>query len=344
MSERKVLSINPESFQFSKRKTRKVKPKDNENKIKVKPKAKRQVDTLRRQSLLKMIRKQQEDRYKKLLETSNSNSNNTNIINNNLSSSDNFNKDFDEAQKYLNNLTAKSEHNNDFTLKNKTLRSYPSQINNNISHEKQNFINNNTLQNIQPVYGCLKGGKLPTFRNYMNKTTSIKPPIVVGNNIPLMSNISSNINKNIPQTNNQLELNNNKIDEGTKKVSEIKQQTAILNKMKYPGEKRKNMKQRKIIIRTHKVGRSSVAPKISVLVSNKTLRNRVTTKKQLLKQKSIQEVKRYLIKHGVIRVGSTTPNDVLRKMYESMSLVCGEIQNHNPDTLLYNYLNTNDSI
>ena len=177
----------------------------------------------------------------------------------------------------------------------------------------------------------------------MNKTTSIKPPIVVGNNVPLMSNISSNINKNISQTNNQIELNN-KIDEGSKKIAEIKQQNAILNKIKYPVEKRKNTKQRKIIRRTHKVGRSSVAPKISVLVSNKTLRNRVTTKKQLLKQKSIQEVKRYLIKHGVIRVGSTTPNDVLRKMYESMSLVCGEIQNHNPDTLLYNYLNTSDSI
>ena len=36
------------------------------------------------------------------------------------------------------------------------------------------------------------------------------------------------------------------------------------------------------------------------------------------------------------------PNDILRKMYESLSLVCGEIQNHNPDTLLFNYINGAD--
>jgi len=53
-------------------------------------------------------------------------------------------------------------------------------------------------------------------------------------------------------------------------------------------------------------------------------------------------VKKYLIKQGIIRVGSITPNDVLRKMYESMVLVCGEIKNHNPDTLLYNYINDTD--
>ena len=102
------------------------------------------------------------------------------------------------------------------------------------------------------------------------------------------------------------------------------------------------MKRKKTLRRTYKIGRSTIAPKVSVLVSNKTLRNRITTKGQLLKQTPIQDVKKYLIKQGIIRVGSTTPNDVLRKMYESMMLVCGEIQNHNPDTLLYNYINGND--
>jgi hypothetical protein len=79
-------------------------------------------------------------------------------------------------------------------------------------------------------------------------------------------------------------------------------------------------------------------PKVSVLVSNKTIRNNISTKTQLIKQVPILEIRRYLIKHGFIRVGSTTPNDVLRKMYESAMLICGEIQNHNPDNLLYNFL------
>jgi hypothetical protein len=28
----------------------------------------------------------------------------------------------------------------------------------------------------------------------------------------------------------------------------------------------------------------------------------------------------------------------LRKMYETAMMMCGEIHNHNPDNLLYNYL------
>jgi hypothetical protein len=53
----------------------------------------------------------------------------------------------------------------------------------------------------------------------------------------------------------------------------------------------------------------------------------------------MSEVKKYLIKRGFIKVGSVAPNDVLRKMYEDAVLMCGEVQNHNPDNLLYNFLN-----
>ena len=83
-------------------------------------------------------------------------------------------------------------------------------------------------------------------------------------------------------------------------------------------------------------------PKISVLVSNKTLRNNTATKKQLLKQTPILDIKRYLIRHGFIKIGSICPDDLMRKMYESAVLICGEVQNHNADNLLHNYLNSND--
>ena len=59
---------------------------------------------------------------------------------------------------------------------------------------------------------------------------------------------------------------------------------------------------------------------------------------QKLKQTPIDEVKRFLTKRGFIKVGSSAPNDVLRKMHETVSLMCGEIQNYNPDNLLYNFL------
>ena len=89
--------------------------------------------------------------------------------------------------------------------------------------------------------------------------------------------------------------------------------------------------------KTFKIGKNKNM--VSVLVSNRTIRNKVNTKKQEIKQTPISDVKRYLIKKGFIRVGTVSPNDVLRKMYESAMLICGEIENHNPDNLLYNYLN-----
>jgi hypothetical protein len=113
--------------------------------------------------------------------------------------------------------------------------------------------------------------------------------------------------------------------------------TNLKPKIKYP-------KQRRTIRKTYRLGKSKIHPKITVLVSNRTLRNNITTKSQLLKQTSIPEIKRFLIKKGFIKVGSSAPNDVLRKMYESASLICGEVQNHNPENLLYNYFNDIESI
>ena len=101
-------------------------------------------------------------------------------------------------------------------------------------------------------------------------------------------------------------------------------------------------KKRKTIRRTYQVGKSKQTPKVSVLISNKTIRKNVLTKTHLMQQVPIHEVKKYLIKKGFIRIGSIAPTDVLRKMYESSLLMCGEIQNHNPDNLLYNFLHTND--
>ena len=230
--------------------------------------------------------------------------------------------------------------------KNTTIRRYPP-IENTVARPTENY-SQNTLINTTPApkYGCLKNGNLPTYRNYLNKTQTNRPSIQVGGDVKLDSDISS-MNNAVTQSSNIIEPRQNnitqssiietKINDGMKRMSEIKQKNDILKKLS--NNKSKHKKRRKTLRRTYKVGRSQVAPKVSVLVSNKTIRNRVSTKKQLLKQTPIQDVKKYLIKHGLIRVGSITPNDVLRQMYECLSLVCGEIHNHNPDTLLYNYIN-----
>ena len=127
-------------------------------------------------------------------------------------------------------------------------------------------------------------------------------------------------------------------------MSELRQKMVINQKEE---EDKKNikkksalrrLKQKKIYKRTYRVGKSKFQPKIGVLVSNKTIRSNISTRTQLLKQEPIQNVKKFLIKKGFIKVGTPTPNDILRKMYESVVLICGEVQNHNPENLLYNYV------
>lgn len=352
MSDKKVLTINPELFTFSNNnnKSKKVKPKkDSTDKIQVRNPVKKKPDTLRRQSLLKMIRKQQEDRYKKIFEKNN---NPLSESHHKSTDADVFNKEFDQAKDYLSKLTKKTESS---VPKNTTLRTYPSTL--------PILPSNAGIQvplpsTNKPNYGCLKNGNLPTYRNYMNRTRDNRSSVNIGNPVQLVSNIPStqSINSNsmshifpekqgnVPENIllNTTNVANAKINEGLKHFSEIKQHENIMSKSKYNFVGKKKKKQRRTLRRTYSVGRSRIAPKISVLVSNKTLRNRISTKTQLLKQVPINDVKRFLIKQGIIRVGSTTPNDVLRKMYESLSLICGDVYNHNPDTLLYNYMNGDD--
>ena len=98
-------------------------------------------------------------------------------------------------------------------------------------------------------------------------------------------------------------------------------------------------KQKKTIRRTFRVGRSKHQHNIGVIINNKTIRNECSTKKHLLKQTSINDVKQFLLKKGLIKIGTTAPNDVLRKMYETANLICGDVHNHNSDILLHNYFN-----
>ena len=172
-----------------------------------------------------------------------------------------------------------------------------------------------------PPYGALKvGGTKPTYRTY-NQTM-----------------------KNREQGNGILPIGNPNSIENIKRISELRQKMEIQKKEE---EEKKNikkksalrhLKRKKIYKRTYRVGKSKFQPKIGILVSNKTIRSNISTKTQLLKQEPIQNVKKFLIKKGFIKVGTPTPNDILRKMYESVVLICGEVQNHNPENLLYNYV------
>lgn len=376
MSEHKQIKINVSDFNFNA--TRKKKPADktqNAPGIKIKtPTSKPKVDTLKKRTLLKMIRQQQEDRYNKLFGTSKDKSNVASAAAEaKVPEITEMNTELEKAKEYLNNLKEKQEksHNgHNATIKHHpslhTMHSFHAPATNNVYSPTAP-----TIHSAPPKYGCMKNGQLPTYKTFM-RTSKNQPIIHIGNPVSSMnygqsqqqqSNIISNIGLTAPTigsmlANNaqqngiigfpvappQADIRSNasiidaKITEGLKRMSELKQSAAILNniKSKY---RPKRMMQRRTVRRTYKIGRSTVLPRIAVLVSNKTIRNNTTTKTQLLKQTSIQDVKKHLIQRGLIRVGCTTPNDVLRKMYESTMLICGDVQNHNADNLLYNFVN-----
>jgi len=217
---------------------------------------------------------------------------------------------------------------------------------------------------ITPQYGCMKNGSLPTYRNWKNQTQKNYNHHTPSIPIPINS-VSTSANLQYPSQ----EINKDKLFK--EKVEALKKRAAInplASSPIYNGNSNQNIlktkiaqinygkkleqnkkenkryipKRQKTLRRTYRVGKSKVAPKVSVLVSNKTIRKNIYTQALLLKQTPIKEVKRYLIKHGFIRVGSIAPNDILRRMYENAKLVCGELKNHNPDNLLYNFLHNND--
>jgi hypothetical protein len=130
------------------------------------------------------------------------------------------------------------------------------------------------------------------------------------------------------------------------KIREISKITKMDNKKKKIEVQEmkitKKPKQKKILRRTFHIGKSKVHPRVSVLVSNKTIRANTTLKKQQLKNIPIAEVKKYLLKNGFIKVGTTSPNDVLREMYENAKIIGGEVKNHNPENLLYNYFHADE--
>jgi hypothetical protein len=124
-------------------------------------------------------------------------------------------------------------------------------------------------------------------------------------------------------------------------ITEMKKLREIKLEALKPKSKNVPKKVRKLMKRTFRVGRDKYKPAVGVLLPNKTIKNNVTTQAYMLKQTPIAEVRKFLLKTGFIKVGSAAPNDVLRKIYESIKLIDGDVKNHNPDNLLYNFFNDN---
>ncbi len=185
------------------------------------------------------------------------------------------------------------------------------------------FSNYNTTQK-EPPYGCLKGGSKPTYSQY--KRTIKKPESNFNINSiekPKLGFIDKPSEQNV--FNRQKKLNNLKDILATPK----NEKTSII----------KNQKVRKTI-KLYKLGK--IKNKVSVLVKSGLTRKKVKDEHKILKETCLSDVKKYLRKHNLIKMGSSAPEDVLRNMYED-SYLSGKVFNKNPENLLHNYLNDEDN-
>ena len=82
-----------------------------------------------------------------------------------------------------------------------------------------------------------------------------------------------------------------------------------------------------------KTGRS-----VSVLIKSRQTRKKIQCEQAKLNQTGIHEIKKYLRDRNMIKTGSNSPNDVLRKLYEQC-ILAGDITNKGDNILIHNFLN-----
>ena len=78
--------------------------------------------------------------------------------------------------------------------------------------------------------------------------------------------------------------------------------------------------------------------KVSVLIKSRQTRRRIQGEQSKLNQTSIHDIKKYLRDRNLIKVGSNSPNDVIRKLYEQCILT-GDVTNNSEKILIHNFIN-----
>ena len=211
---------------------------------------------------------------------------------------------------------------------------------------------NYSVDNVVP-YGVLKGGMKPTYRSFL-KTQKNYGSLVGGQSsvvVPSIITTSTQI-KNTPTPdllemlkekirNKQEDLQQQKqVDEIVMTQNLIQKPTPVVNLSFVPSIRESDTEDnffmdenvpmipspspnpintkrflKRTIRRKYTLGKSQLKKTVGVLLKDRNTRKNVLMAHKDLKRTTIHDVKKYLKDHNLIKTGSNTPNDVIRKIY-----------------------------
>jgi hypothetical protein len=200
-------------------------------------------------------------------------------------------------------------------------------------------------------YGCLRGGNKPTYRTYHRgqnsepHNTTLKKPLFHDNG----NHGNHDTNESIASI-ASLTDSDPMIQERQRKLREIQSnfynqtQTQTQTPQQTPSEPSTKLvnKIKQTITKKYKLGKAPGGNVVGVLIKNSDTRRRIQEEHGVLRRESIVEIRKYLHDHGLIKVGSDAPPDVLRNLYESAKMT-GEISNTNKHVLLHNFLKSDEN-
>ena len=204
-----------------------------------------------------------------------------------------------------------------------------------------------TVDNSVP-YGCLKGGLKPSYKDW-NRTqknmivTDPKLSVVIDPKVSERENRLKQLKDKIKEKHTSIDvtitpqLEDNAVNPVI--CGGVANGVANATESLTTGGQEMVNKQflKKTIRKKYTLGKTKNNRTVGVLIKDRNTRKQVLTAQRELKKKSVNDIKTYLKDHNLIKVGSSAPNDVIRKMYEA-SMLAGEITNSNADTLLHNLM------
>ena len=305
MSARKTIQINPDFFSLGKKKKSK-KEKNPKQKPAFKP------NNIKKKLLAKIKEHQKEK------EKNNMKKETPEILKD----------DFDNSMKYVQKMIEEKKH------KKTVKRRRRKQKQDTLSNTNENIITNTVNISNDPPYGCLKNGSKPTYSQY-KKTLKRKnavfqePTIKIHTEIPKEQTVS--IQESEESNDDNIQTLNPVLD---RKMKLERLKDKLTEKKKVPN---KRLVKRNKTIKIYNLGKDNKKRSVGVLIKSGKTRKKIKREHDVLKTKCISDIKYYLRKHNLIKIGTSAPENVLRNIYENSNL-SGDIYNKNVTTLLHNFI------